>query len=56
MTRNFLRRRLGSFAAAACALATAAPAFALKAKLLYRPHTAVVSVPIHTHGDHTEEQ
>jgi amino acid transporter len=31
-------------------------AFALKAKLLYRPHTAVVSVPIHTHGDHTEEQ
>jgi amino acid transporter len=31
-------------------------AFALKAKLLYRPHTAVVSVPIHTHGDSTEEQ
>ena len=31
-------------------------AFALKAKLLYRPHTAVVSVPIHTQGDHTEEQ
>lgn len=31
-------------------------AFALKAKLLYRPHTAVVSVPIHTHGDQTEEQ
>jgi amino acid transporter len=31
-------------------------AFALKAKLLYRPHTAVVSVPIHTTGDHTEEQ
>ncbi|MEQ1874005.1 MAG: APC family permease [Ilumatobacteraceae bacterium] len=30
-------------------------AFALKAKLLYRPHTAVVSVPIHTHGDDTEE-
>ena len=30
-------------------------AFALKAKLLYRPHTAVVSVPIHTMGDHTEE-
>ena len=29
-------------------------AFALKAKLLYRPHTAVVSVPIHTMGDHTE--
>ena len=26
-------------------------AFALKAKLLYRPHTAVVSVPIHTVGD-----
>lgn len=31
-------------------------AFALKAKLLYRPHTAVVSVPIHTMGDSTEEQ
>jgi len=31
-------------------------AFALKAKLLYRPHTAVVSVPIHTMGDETEEQ
>jgi amino acid transporter len=31
-------------------------AFALKAKLLYRPHTAVVSVPIHTMGDHTEEE
>jgi amino acid transporter len=31
-------------------------AFALKAKLLYRPHTAVVSVPIHTHGGQTEEQ
>jgi hypothetical protein len=31
-------------------------AFALKAKLLYRPHTAVVSVPIHTHGTETEEQ
>lgn len=30
-------------------------AFALKAKLLYRPHTAVVSVPIHTMGDETEE-
>ena len=30
-------------------------AFALKAKLLYRPHTAVVSVPIHTHGSETEE-
>ncbi len=31
-------------------------AFALKAKLLYRPHTAVVSVPIHTHGLETEEE
>jgi amino acid transporter len=31
-------------------------AFALKAKLLFRPHTAVVSVPIHTMGDHTEEE
>ena len=31
-------------------------AFALKAKLLYRPHTAVVSVPIHTHGLEVEEQ
>ncbi|MCE9623467.1 MAG: APC family permease [Actinomycetia bacterium] len=31
-------------------------AFALKAKLLYRPHTAVVSVPIHTHGHDTEEE
>jgi hypothetical protein len=31
-------------------------AFALKAKLLFRPHTAVVSVPIHTMGDETEEQ
>ena len=30
-------------------------AFALKAKLLYRPHTAVVSVPIHTRGDSTDE-
>ena len=30
-------------------------AFALKAKLLYRPHTAVVSVPIHTDGSETEE-
>ncbi len=30
-------------------------AFALKAKLLYRPHTAVVSVPIHIHGSTTEE-
>lgn len=27
-------------------------AFALKAKLLHRPHTAVVSVPVHMHGDH----
>ena len=31
-------------------------AFTLKAKLLHRPHTAVVSVPIHMHGTHTEEQ
>lgn len=31
-------------------------AFALKAKLLYRPHTAVISVPIHTHGSVVEEQ
>jgi amino acid transporter len=31
-------------------------AFALKAKLLYRPHTAVVSVPIHTMGNTTEEE
>ncbi len=30
-------------------------AFALKAKLLYRPHTAVVSVPIHTMGDEAEQ-
>ena len=30
-------------------------AFALKAKLLHRPHTAVVSVPIHMHGLVTEE-
>jgi len=31
-------------------------AFALKAKLLQRPHTAVVSVPIHMHGLTTEEK
>ncbi len=31
-------------------------AFALKAKLLHRPHTAVVSVPIHMHGLTTEEK
>jgi hypothetical protein len=30
-------------------------AFALKAKLLYRPHTAVVSVPVHMHGDTIDE-
>ena len=30
-------------------------AFALKARLLQRPHTAVVSVPIHMHGVTTEE-
>ena len=30
-------------------------AFALKAKLLHRPHTAVVSVPVHMHGDVAEE-
>ncbi len=30
-------------------------AFALKAKLLHRPHTAVVSVPVHMHGATTEE-
>jgi len=30
-------------------------AFALKARLLHRPHTAVVSVPIHMHGTTTEE-
>lgn len=30
-------------------------AFALKARLLHRPHTAVVSVPIHMHGHTTEE-
>ena len=30
-------------------------AFALKARLLQRPHTAVVSVPIHMHGTTTEE-
>lgn len=31
-------------------------AFALKARLLQRPHTAVVSVPIHMHGLTTEEK
>lgn len=31
-------------------------AFALKAKLLHRPHTAVVSVPIHMSGLTTEEK
>jgi hypothetical protein len=31
-------------------------AFALKAKLLQRPHTAVVSVPIHMTGLTTEEK
>ena len=30
-------------------------AFALKAKLLHRPHTAVVSVPIHMHHGVVEE-
>ena len=30
-------------------------AFSLKAKLLHRPHTAVVSVPIHMHGTKVEE-
>jgi len=30
-------------------------AFALKARLLHRPHTAVVSVPIHMHGMTVEE-
>jgi hypothetical protein len=30
-------------------------AFALKARLLYRPHTAVVSVPIHMHNGVVEE-
>ena len=30
-------------------------AFALKAKLLHRPHTAVVSVPIHMHGNSLED-
>ena len=33
-----------------------ASAFALKARLLHRPHTAVVSVPIHMHGNTTEEE
>ncbi len=32
-----------------------ATAFALKAKLLYRPHTAVVSVPVHMHNGVIEE-
>ncbi len=31
-------------------------AFALKAKLLHRPHTAVVSVPVHMHGTAVEEE
>ena len=31
-------------------------AFALKARLLQRPHTAVVSVPIHMRGATTEEE
>ena len=30
-------------------------AFALKARLLYRPHTAVVSVPVHMHDGVVEE-
>jgi amino acid transporter len=30
-------------------------AFALKAKLLHRPHTAVVSVPVHMHGNVAQE-
>ena len=30
-------------------------AFALKARLLHRPHTAVVSVPIHLHDGVVEE-
>jgi amino acid transporter len=30
-------------------------AFALKARLLHRPHTAVVSVPVHMHGTTAEE-
>ena len=30
-------------------------AFALKARLLHRPHTAVVSVPIHMHDGVIEE-
>jgi hypothetical protein len=32
-----------------------ATAFALKAKLLYRPHTAVVSVPVHMHDGVIDE-
>ena len=31
-------------------------AFALKARLLHRPHTAVVSVPVHMHGTAVEEE
>ena len=31
-------------------------AFALKARLLHRPHTAVVSVPVHMHGNAVEEE
>jgi amino acid transporter len=31
-------------------------AFALKAKLLYRPHTAVVSVPVHMHDGVIDEE
>jgi amino acid transporter len=31
-------------------------AFALKARLLYRPHTAVVSVPVHLDTDHATTQ
>ena len=30
-------------------------AFALKARLLYRPHTAVVSVPVHMHDGVIDE-
>jgi hypothetical protein len=30
-------------------------AFALKARLLHRPHTAVVSVPVHMHDGVVEE-
>lgn len=31
-------------------------AFALKARLLHRPHTAVVSVPLHMGNDHTDDE